>query len=89
MEPVTVKIGEKEYRLKMTLLGTKRFREATGVPLADAAKLSPDEVVGAMFWACLAWENPEIKLDEALNLIDVRQFEEIMAAVQAVSSPLT
>jgi len=87
MDVVTITLGDgKERHLKMTMLGMKRFKEAMGVPVSEATKLPPDDVAGAMCWACLVWEEPTLTLDAVLAIIDVRQLNDIMKAITEVTN---
>lgn len=64
------KLGDR--RLKLTLRGINEFEQVTGVNILEAGDirdLSPKEIY-ALVWACLIWEDKNLKLDDIPVLIE-------------------
>lgn len=63
---------DKERRLKLTLRGISEFQQATGrdlMELDDLQDLTPRELY-VLLWACLLWEDKELKLEAIPGLIE-------------------
>lgn len=66
----TIKL-DKERHLKLTIRGITEFNQITGVDIlnTDLQDLSPKEMM-VLIWACLSWEDKELKLESIPALIE-------------------
>jgi hypothetical protein len=74
---------DKERRLKLTLRGLNEFEQITGyslVEIDDLSDLSPREFY-VLLWACLIWEDKELKLEAITPLVEKANGVELMSAV--------
>ena len=74
---------DKERRMKLTLRGINAFEQVTGVDilgLTDLQDLSPKEL-GALLWACLMWEDRELKLESIPEIIEKADAAGLMSSL--------
>lgn len=74
---------DKERRMKLTLRGINAFEQITGIDifgLTDLQDLTPKEL-GALLWACLTWEDRELKLEDIPVIIEKVDGLDLVAAL--------
>ena len=74
----TIKL-DKERHLKLTLRGINEFNQITGVDIltSDIQDFTPREMM-ALIWACLMWEDKELKLESIPTIIEPIDATELM-----------
>jgi hypothetical protein len=79
MFKVTTVNLDKERHLKLTLRGINEFNQITGVDIltADIQDFTPREMM-ALIWACLMWEDKELKPDSIPLIIENIDATELM-----------
>lgn len=62
---------DKKRHLKLTLRGINEFMELTGVDIliSDIQDFTPREMM-ALIWACLMWEDKQLKLESIPTIIE-------------------
>lgn len=82
---------DKERHLKLTLGGMKAFQEQTGKSLLkgfDMSEMGESDLI-ALIWACLVWEDKELKVDDVGYMLDIGQIPEISQKLaQAINTSL-
>jgi hypothetical protein len=89
MPSPTVKIGGKEYSLRLTTKAVMLTEDELDKPITEI--FSPDaqprvrEVV-TLVWACLHKENPELTIDDIAEQIDFVKFGDVASAISGALS---
>ena len=94
IQPITIQL-DKERHLKLTLGGMKRFQEETGKSLLkglDIKSMTEADAI-AFIWACLIWEDKDLKVEDVGFMLDPDTYNEIVKKItkswgKGDSSPL-
>jgi hypothetical protein len=80
VKPVSINLGGKERRLKLTLGGMKAYFDATGKSIlkgeVDFHNMTEKETI-AFIWSCLIWEDRKLTLEDVGFLLDFQRIDEI------------
>jgi hypothetical protein len=78
MQPITIQL-DKERHLKLTLGGMRRFQEETKKSLLkglNAESMTEADAI-ALIWACLIWEDRDLKIEDVGYMLDPGIYNEI------------
>ena len=91
MEPGTI-VLDKERHMRMTIRGMKAYKKQTGEELTDLkGSLKDAETIIPVCWALLVWEDPELTIEAATEMLETMPIQKLMKAISecvAVDSPL-
>ena len=81
-QPITIQL-DKERHLRLTLGGMRRFQEETGKSLwkgLDIKSLTEGDAI-ALIWACLIWEDKDLKVEDVGFMLDPDKYDEIVKKI--------
>lgn len=88
--PVTIML-DKPRTMRLTLGGMKKFQEVTGKSLLkgfDMSEMDESDLI-ALIWACLVWEDKELKVDDVGYMLNIGQIPEVTQKLaQAINTSL-
>ena len=91
MEPGTIML-EKERHMRLNVRGMKAYKKLTGQELTDLkGSLKEADAIIPVCWALLVWEDPELTIDKATELLEIVPIQKLMRAINecvAADSPL-
>ena len=89
MEPGTI-VLDKERHMRLTLRGMKAYKKLTGQELTDM-KLKDAETIIPVCWALLVWEDAELTIEAATEMMEIVSIQKLMKAINecvAADAPL-
>ena len=91
MEPGTI-VLDKERHMRLTLRGMKAYKKLTGQELTDMkGSLKEAETIIPVCWALLVWEDAELTIEAATEMLETMPIQKLMKAINecvAADAPL-
>ena len=83
---------DKERHMRLNIRGMKAYKKQTGQELTDMkSSLKDAETIIPVCWALLVWEDPDLTIEAATEMLETVPIQKLMKAINecvAADSPL-